>query len=252
MRFQRSSLYHGLASTCSKKVRFCLYEKNVPFKSHLLDLQKFEQHRPQYLELNPNGVVPTLVHDGHPIIEFQHHQRVYRRGISRASLETARPCRPRTDEGLDKILRRRGVQSGLRADMARLACASGQGIFRGVTREDLGPNPLTRAKAALGTDVERRLLGERAGGGLRQNAVMPRRGGERLEPTAVARGQPDFPGRHGNGAVRRSYPQLASGFHGCRRVSQPEAWCDRLRERPAFRQAFDFTDDPRAKELPNL
>jgi glutathione S-transferase len=47
-------LYHGMASTCSKKVRLALYEKNIPFESHLLDLQKFEQHAPDYLVLNPN------------------------------------------------------------------------------------------------------------------------------------------------------------------------------------------------------
>src|SRR5882762_1006515 len=62
-------LYHGLASTCSKKVRLCLYEKGLTFKSHLMNLQAFEQHRPEYLKLNPNGVVPTLVHKGEPIVE---------------------------------------------------------------------------------------------------------------------------------------------------------------------------------------
>jgi glutathione S-transferase len=62
-------LYHGLASTCSKKVRMCLYEKQLLFKSRLLNLQKFEQHDPEYLRLNPNGVVPTLVHNGRPVIE---------------------------------------------------------------------------------------------------------------------------------------------------------------------------------------
>jgi glutathione S-transferase len=63
------TLYHGLASTCSKKVRMCLYEKGIQFESRLLNLQKFEQHQPEYLALNPNGVVPTLVHDGRVIIE---------------------------------------------------------------------------------------------------------------------------------------------------------------------------------------
>jgi glutathione S-transferase len=62
-------LYHGLASTCSKKVRLCLFEKALPFESRLLDLQKFEQHQPEYLKLNPNGVVPTLVHKGRPVVE---------------------------------------------------------------------------------------------------------------------------------------------------------------------------------------
>lgn len=63
------TLYHGLASTCSKKVRMCLAEKALEWDSHLVNLQKFEQHDPEYLKLNPNGVVPTLVHDGRPITE---------------------------------------------------------------------------------------------------------------------------------------------------------------------------------------
>lgn len=63
------TLYHGLASTCSKKVRIALYEKGVAFDSRLMDLQAFEQHQPDYLAINPNGVVPALVHDGRPVIE---------------------------------------------------------------------------------------------------------------------------------------------------------------------------------------
>ncbi|MCZ6608394.1 MAG: glutathione S-transferase family protein, partial [Alphaproteobacteria bacterium] len=63
------TLYHGLASTCSKKVRLALYEKGLEFESRLVNLQAFEQHDPAYLKLNPNGVVPTLVHDGRALIE---------------------------------------------------------------------------------------------------------------------------------------------------------------------------------------
>ena len=63
------TLYHGLASTCSKKVRMCLKEKGLEYESRLLDLQKYEQHDPDYLKLNPKGVVPTLLHDDKPIVE---------------------------------------------------------------------------------------------------------------------------------------------------------------------------------------
>jgi glutathione S-transferase len=63
------TLYHGLASTCSKKVRMCLAEKGLAYESRLINLQKYEQHDPEYLKLNPKGVVPTLVHDGKPIVE---------------------------------------------------------------------------------------------------------------------------------------------------------------------------------------
>ena len=63
------TLYHGLASTCSKKARLALFEKGAAFESRLVNLQAFEQHTPEYLKLNPNGVVPTLVHDGYAVIE---------------------------------------------------------------------------------------------------------------------------------------------------------------------------------------
>ena len=62
-------LYHGEISTCSQKVRITLAEKGLDWVSHHLDLRKAEQHRPEYLTLNPNGVVPTLIADGVPIIE---------------------------------------------------------------------------------------------------------------------------------------------------------------------------------------
>ena len=33
------------------------------------DLQRFEQHAPEYLAINPNGVVPSLVVNGRPVVE---------------------------------------------------------------------------------------------------------------------------------------------------------------------------------------
>jgi glutathione S-transferase len=62
-------LYHAGLTTCSKKVRLCLAEKGLDYRSHYLDLRIFEHHRPDYLAINPNGVVPTLVHDGEPVLE---------------------------------------------------------------------------------------------------------------------------------------------------------------------------------------
>jgi glutathione S-transferase len=62
-------LHHGDMSTCAQKVRLVLAEKELPWVSHLLDLRRRDQHRPDYLRLNPNGVVPTLVDDGTVVIE---------------------------------------------------------------------------------------------------------------------------------------------------------------------------------------
>ena len=61
-------LYNAAHSTCSQKVRICLAEKNLAFEDIRLDLGKAKDHlRPDYLKLNPNGVVPTLV-DGAAVV----------------------------------------------------------------------------------------------------------------------------------------------------------------------------------------
>ena len=62
-------LYHFWSSVCSVKVRMCLGEKGVDWTSRYVDIFRFEQVAPDYLALNPAGVVPTLVHDGVPVRE---------------------------------------------------------------------------------------------------------------------------------------------------------------------------------------
>jgi glutathione S-transferase len=62
------TLYHGRTSVCSVKARLALAEKGVAWDSKLMTLRG-DQFEPDYLKLNPNAVVPTLVHDGKVIIE---------------------------------------------------------------------------------------------------------------------------------------------------------------------------------------
>ena len=63
-------LFHNHASTCSQKVRLCLAEKGVSdWASRHVDLAANEHLRPEYLAINPNGVVPALRVDGEVIIE---------------------------------------------------------------------------------------------------------------------------------------------------------------------------------------
>jgi glutathione S-transferase len=61
-------LYHSINSVCAQKVRIALAEKGQQATDHLLTLQG-DQNDPVYLKLNPNGVVPTLVHDDKVITE---------------------------------------------------------------------------------------------------------------------------------------------------------------------------------------
>ena len=62
-------LYHHDKSTCSQKVRICLAEKGIDWENRLVDLANAENLSPDYLAINPNGVVPAFVHCGQPIIE---------------------------------------------------------------------------------------------------------------------------------------------------------------------------------------
>src|SRR5215470_3932931 len=63
------TLYNAPPSTCSQRVRFVLNAKGLPFAEVKLDLLAGDQLKPDYLALNPNGVVPTLDHDGAIIID---------------------------------------------------------------------------------------------------------------------------------------------------------------------------------------
>lgn len=62
-------LYHFWSSVCSVRCRMALEEKGVAWTSKYIDLFKLDQLQPNYLKINPDGVVPTLVHNGEPIRE---------------------------------------------------------------------------------------------------------------------------------------------------------------------------------------
>jgi glutathione S-transferase len=55
------TLYHNDMSVCAQKVRLCLAEKALPYDAKHLNLRAGDQQKPEYLKLNPKGVVPTLV-----------------------------------------------------------------------------------------------------------------------------------------------------------------------------------------------
>ncbi|HTP93642.1 MAG TPA: glutathione S-transferase family protein [Xanthobacteraceae bacterium] len=62
-------LYDFGNSVCCQKVRITLRAKNLEWQAIGVNLFTSEQYDPNYLKLNPKGVVPTLVHDGKPVIE---------------------------------------------------------------------------------------------------------------------------------------------------------------------------------------
>jgi glutathione S-transferase len=65
-------LYHNALSLCSQKVRLCLAELGIPYASHHVDLIEtgsYENLSRAFLAVNPAGLLPVLVHHGHPIYE---------------------------------------------------------------------------------------------------------------------------------------------------------------------------------------
>jgi glutathione S-transferase len=66
---QPITLYDFHGSPCARRVRIVMLEKGLEWETRLVDLTKMEQKRPEYLALNPNGLVPTLVHGDRVIYE---------------------------------------------------------------------------------------------------------------------------------------------------------------------------------------
>ena len=83
-------LYHNALSLCSKKVRFCLAELGIPHRAHHVDLietASYENIGRRFLAVNPAGILPVLVHDGHPV--YESHEQI------RHAAEHAPPGAPR-------------------------------------------------------------------------------------------------------------------------------------------------------------
>ena len=62
-------LYDNIASVAAQKVRLTLHEKGRSWDTVPIDLRNGEVMNPDYVKLNPGGVVPTLIHDGNVLIE---------------------------------------------------------------------------------------------------------------------------------------------------------------------------------------
>jgi len=62
-------LYHNTISTCSQKVRLCLAEKGLGYIDRHINFRANDHLSPEYLKINPNGVAPSLVHNGKPVID---------------------------------------------------------------------------------------------------------------------------------------------------------------------------------------
>jgi len=245
-------LYHGLPSTCSKKVRLVLYEKRLPFKSHLMDLRKFEQHAPDYLKLNPNGVVPTLVHNGWVIVESS----VIMEYLDDAFPDV--PLRPSDAWGRARVriwlkfsddfayqavyaptwmILNREAMKNFSADerdkfLSRIPSAERRQRWVDVSTHGF-------SEEVLRTSVEKmRACLERCETALEQEPWL----------AGASCSLADFAMAPFIDRIHNLRPEFFSGA----KYPYLDDWYDRLRSRPAFKKAIDFQDDPRAPEMINI
>ena len=61
------TLYRFQGATCASKVMLVLAEKEIAYEDRLVPRTYLSD--PEYLKLNPAGVVPTLIHDGNVLAE---------------------------------------------------------------------------------------------------------------------------------------------------------------------------------------
>lgn len=63
------TIYHWEPIANGGKPVQAAFEKGVEFESRYIDMLAFDQHKPEYLKLNPNGTIPAVIHDGKLITE---------------------------------------------------------------------------------------------------------------------------------------------------------------------------------------
>jgi glutathione S-transferase len=63
------ALYHFGPVANSLTPLLCLTEKALPFEDHFLSSRRWEHHSPEFRAINPEGMVPVLVHDGRIVTE---------------------------------------------------------------------------------------------------------------------------------------------------------------------------------------
>ena len=248
-------LYHGLASTCSKKVRIALMEKGVSFTSRLLDLQKFEQVDPRYLAIHPGGVVPALVLNGTPVIEssviIEFIEDQFPDGVALTPHGPLAKARMRVMTHYADTFAYKAVYI---LTWMRLSAPAAQRLSAGDLATMLAKVPTTERRerwatvAATGfTEAEIKKSAEDMRETLSQIDKWASHGGDWLLPEQYSLADLaliPFVQRIFNLA-----PELRAEGAGYPSLS---AWYDRMQERPAVKRALFFDEDPRAKELPNV
>ena len=137
-------VYKAGNSICTQKVLITLAEKHLAFTTHDVDLFNNEQYRPEYLAINPKGVVPALVHDGKVVTEstliceylddcFPEPRLIPAAPYDRALM---RKWSKAVDEGLFEATRELSFSAMFRERMRGMSVAQREGRFTNVGDPD--------------------------------------------------------------------------------------------------------------------
>lgn len=63
------ALYHWEPNANSGKPMLALAEKGVKYFSNYINMLDFDQHKPEYLAINPQGTIPAMIHNGRVLTE---------------------------------------------------------------------------------------------------------------------------------------------------------------------------------------
>ena len=141
-------LYTARNSICTQKVFITLYEKGLEWEEVIIDLFNNEQYKPEYLRINPKGVVPSLVHNGDAINEStlicEYLDDVFPepslRPASAADKARMRIWSKFIDEGIFEATREISFSAMFREKMRNMSPEQREGRFRNVG------NPEKRAR----------------------------------------------------------------------------------------------------------
>jgi glutathione S-transferase len=185
-------LYNAPVSTCSQKVRMALFEKELPWTDKTIQFARRDHLSDWYLALNPNGVVPTLVHDGHIIIDSS---------VINEYLEDVFPERPLRPAGA--AVYRRGSDTRCSISIIQCGVCSYLGRYdrRGASR---ACRAASVAQAFLSEDGPHRLLpgGDRFSFGA--TAAVRRAHGAFVRTDALAGFRSVYPGGYQHHADHRA------------------------------------------------
>ena len=115
---QEWEVYQNSLSLCSKKLRVCMAELDLPYADHhvhLIETERYGNLSREFLRINPAFTVPVLLHNGHPIYE-SHEQIRYAAEHAGPAGEVLRGRDPETRAEVD-----RWVDSGALTGLGRVA-----------------------------------------------------------------------------------------------------------------------------------